>query len=227
MHVSMQVRRSIALFVILAAASACSDATSAPRAAERPAFDVQALQPLAARGDGGPREARISDGDDNVLTLTIDPNVARTYAFGENWIYFPAHSICDPATSGYGSTLWDTPCTPLNQPISVTVKWSSKGGYSFATFSPQIRFVPADARSPFRWVVLSLHTQKRLHELDAYSILYNSGDGWVDESLTDPTLRAWLDPLHNSIYRRVKHFSGYMVAAAFSDGFGGMGDASY
>jgi len=226
MHVSMQVRRSIALFVILAAASACSDATSAPRAAERPAFDVQALQPLAARGDGGPREARISDGD-NVLTLTIDPRVSRTYAFGENWIYFPAHSICDPATSGYGPTLWDSPCTPLNQPIEVTVKWSSKGGYSFATFSPQIRFVPADARSPFRWVVLSLHTQKRLHELDAYSILYNSGDGWVDESLTDPTLRAWLDPLHNSIYRRVKHFSGYMVAAANSAGFGGFSDASY
>jgi hypothetical protein len=113
----------------------------------------------------------------------------------------------------------------LNQPINVTVKWSSKGGYSFATFSPQIRFVPADARSPFRWVVLSLHTQKRLHELDAYSILYDSGNGWVDESLTDPTLRAWLDPLHNSIYRRVKHFSGYMVAAAFM-GLGGS-DASY
>jgi len=225
MHVSMQVRRSIALFVILAAASACSDATSAPRAAERPAFDVQALQPLAARGDGGPREARIAS-DDNVLTLTIDPNVSRTYAFGENWIYFPSHSICDPATSGYGSTLWDTPCTPLNQPINVTVKWSSKGGYSFATFSPQIRFVPADARSPFRWVILSLHTQKRLHELDAYSILYDSGNGWVDESLADPTLRAWLDPLHNSIYRRVKHFSGYMVAAAFL-GLGGSDDASY
>jgi hypothetical protein len=227
MHVSMQVRRSIALVVVLAAASACSDATSAPRPAERPAFDVQALQPLDTRQDGGQREARIGGRDDNSLTLTIDPNVSRSYAFGENWIYFPARSICDPATSGYGSTLWDSPCTPVNQPIKVVVHWSTKGGYAFAKFSPELRFVPADARNTNRWVVLSLHTQQRLRELDAYQILYKGADGWVDEAVSDPTLRAWLDPLHNSIYRRVKHFSGYMVAAANSGGFGGMGDASY
>jgi hypothetical protein len=161
-----------------------------------------------------------------VATFTIDPNVSRTYAFGDNWIYFPARSICDPATSGYGVTFWDTPCTALSQPITVTVKWSSKGGYSYATFSPELRFVPADSRSVFRWVILSLHTQRKLHELDGYSILYNTGDTCIDESLADPTLRAWLDPLHNSVYRRVKHFSGYMLAAAFSD-LGGMGDASY
>jgi hypothetical protein len=226
MHVSMQVRRSIALLVVLAATSACSDATSPPRATARPAFDVQALQPLDSRHDGGPRGAKIGGADDNVLTLTIDPNVSRTYAFGENWIYFPAHSICDPATSGYGLTLWDMPCTPLNHPVSVTVHWSSKGGYAYAKFTPELRFVPADTRSVVRWVILSLHTQKNLHELDAYSILYNCGDGWLDESLSDPTLRAWLDPQHNSIYRRVKHFSGYMVAAAYY-GLGGSGDASY
>lgn len=230
MHVSMQVRRVVALLVVLTAASACSDAANAPRTAERPAFDVQALQPNALRaGEGGPRahDDRSSPGtDDNAATLRIDPNVSRTYAFGENWIYFPAHSICDPATSGYGPTLWDTPCTALNQPVDVTVKWSSKGGYSYATFSPELRFVPADTRTVYRWVILSLHTQRKLHELDNYNILYNWNDGWIDESLTDPTLKAWLDPLHNSIFRRVKHFSGYMVAAAFSD-MGGMGDASY
>jgi len=231
MHVSMQVRRGIALLIVLAAASACSDATSAPRPAERPAFDIQALQPEFSRGPGyggpGTRDSRSSPGtDENVTTLRIDPNVSRTYAFGENWIYFPAHSICDPATSGYGPTLWDSPCTPITQPIDVTVKWSSKGGYSYATFTPELRFVPADARSVFHWVVLSLHTQRKLHELNNYSILYNWNDEWIDESLTDPTLCAWLDPLHNSVYRRVKHFSGYMVAAAYSD-LGGFGDASY
>ena len=223
MHVSMQVRRSIALFVILAAASACSDATSAPRTVERPAFDIQALQPDASRGVGD----RGSPNDENVLTFKIDPNVASTYAFGENWIYFPARSICDPSTSGYGAGLWDAPCAALNQPINVTVKWSSKGGYSYATFSPQLRFVPANAQSPSRWVVLSLHTQKKLHASDLYSILYDAGNkGWVDETPSDATLRAWLDPLHNSVVRRIKHFSGYMLAAAYSD-LGGMGDASY
>ena len=222
MHVSTLVRRSAALLVILVAASACSDATSAPRAAQPPAFDVQALQPEASRSSDAASSAQV--GEDNVATLTIDPNVSRSYAFGLNWIYFPAHSVCDPSTSGYGVTLWDTPCTPVTQPVQVTVRWSSKGGYAFAQFSPALRFVPADARSPWRWVVLSLHTNRTLHTANAYNILYDAGDGYVDESITDPTLRAWLDPLHNAVYRRVKHFSGYMVAAAF---MGGMGDAAY
>lgn len=224
MHVSTLVRRTAALLAVLVAASACSDATSAPRAAEQPAFDVQALQPLDSRS-GGPRAGAALDS--NTTTLTIDPNVSKTYAFGQNWIYFPAHSICDPATSGYGVGLWDTPCTPVTQPVTITVQWNSRGGYAFAHFSPELRFVPADARAVNRWVILSLHSNRRLRDLSAYNILYNiQPNVWVDESLSDRTLRAWLDPLHNSVYRRVKHFSGYMLAAANSD-MGGMGDASY
>ena len=227
MHVSTLVRRSAALLAVFVAAGACSDSTSAPRVADRPAFDVEALQPEASRSHDWSSSQQQS-GEDNVATLTIDPNVSRTYAFGLNWIYFPSHSICDPATSGYGVTLWDTPCTPLSQPIQVTVHWSSKGGYAFATFSPELRFVPADARAPYRWVVLSLHTNRALLTLDAYNILSDAGDGnWINEAATDPTLRAWLDPLHNAVYRRVKHFSGYMLAAGFDGGFGGIGDASY
>jgi len=229
MHVSTPVRRSLALLVVLAAASACSDATSAPRAGTRPAFDIEALQPEANRGGGnwngqGDRDAT----DDNVTTLTIDPHVSRTYTFGQNWISFPAHSICDPATSGYGPSLWESTCTPIRRPIAVTVHWSSRGGFAYARFTPELRFVPADAGTTSRWVILSLHAQKRLKPSDVYSILYNGTGttGWIDESISDPTLRAWLDPLRNSIVRRVKHFSGYMVAAAY-DGIGGMSDASY
>lgn len=219
MHVSTLVRRSGALLVVLAAATACSDAPMAPRAAqERPTFDVQTLQPTDYRGGPG---GGLSQGDSNTTVLTIDPNVSRTYAFGQSWIYFPAHSICDPASAGYGIGLWDTPCTPVTQPVKVTVKWTSRGGYAYAVFSPEIRFVPADAKSISRWVILSLHSQKKLHDLSAYNILYAADNNtWVDESATDPTLRAWLDPLHNSVYRRVKHFSGYMVAAGMDSGVG-------
>ena len=229
MHVSTLVRRCSALLVVLAAATACSDAPLAPRALpERPAFDIDALQPESFRG--GQRKTALAGGDtDNVLTFSVDPNVSRTYSFGENWIYFPARSICDPATSGYGLGMWDTPCTALQRPIEVTVHWSNKGGHAYASFSPDLRFVPADARNTSRWVILSLHDHKRIRELSAYAILYDAGGskGWIDESLTDKTLRAWIDPLHNSVVRRVKHFSGYMVAAGATYGLGGMGDASY
>jgi hypothetical protein len=227
MHVSTLVRWSSALLLVLAAASACSDAPMAPRATERPAFDIEALQPLEARyGAGNPGRA---DEEDIVSVLTIDPNVSRTYTFGQSWIYFPARSICDPATSGYGPTLWESPCAAITQPIKVTVHWSAKGGHAYARFTPELRFVPADARSVSRWVILSLHDQRRIRELSSYSILYNGTGtaGWIDESITDSTLRAWIDPLHNSVVRRVKHFSGYMVAAARSSGIGGIDDASY
>jgi hypothetical protein len=226
MLVSTLVRRCSALFVVLVAASACSDATMAPRPAERPAFDIEALQPLDSRA-GSPGGGAAAYAQDST-TLVIDPNVSRTYSFGGNWIYFPARSICDPATSGYGPGLWDAPCTPLTQRIRVTAHWSARGGHAFARFSPELRFVPSDARNTSRWVILSLYDHRRIHDVDAYSILYYSkGDGWVDESLTDPTLRAWLDPLHNSVVRRVKHFSGYMVAAANSGRIGGFDDYSY
>ena len=229
MHVSTLVRRWSALFVALAAATACSDAPMAPRAAEQPAFDIQALQPDLSRGGRGGKTALAGGDTDNVLTFTVDPNVSRTYAFGENWVYFPARSICDPSSSGYGIGMWDTPCTALRQPVDVTVHWSNKGGHAYARFSPDLRFVPADARSVSRWVILSLHDHKRIRELSDYAILYDAGGsaGWLDESITDKTLRAWIDPLHNSVVRRVKHFSGYMVAAGATYGLGGMSDASY
>jgi hypothetical protein len=222
MHVSTMVRRWSALLVVLATASACSDAPIAPRAAQRPAFDIDALQPLASRSGVGNQAT-----EDTVATLTIDPNVSRTYAFGQNWIYFPARAVCDPATSGYGPTLWDSPCTPLDRPITVTVHWSARGGHAFAEFSPELRFVPADDRSVFRWVILSLHDHRRIQDVDPYNILYQGTAGWVDESLTDPTLRAWIDPLRNSVVRRVKHFSGYLVSGGVNSGMGGIVDASY
>src|SRR5689334_22354287 len=152
MHVPMMVRRTTVLVALLAAAGACSDAPSAPRTAERPAFDIQALQPLDSRSDApdskGPKSEPGPKIDSSRMVLTIDPNVSKTYASGEDWVYFPAHSICDPATSGYGPSYWDLPCTPLNHPIKITVHWSSKGGYAFAHFLPELRFVPANADDP-------------------------------------------------------------------------------
>ena len=230
MHVSTLVRRCSALLVALAAATACSDAPVAPSAPERPAFDIDALQPQLYKG-GQSGTTTVAGGDtENVLTFTVDPNASRTYAFGENWVYFPARSICDPATSGYGVGSWDTPCTALRSRVDVTVHWSNKGGHAYARFSPELRFVPADAWNVTRWVILSLHDHKGIHELSDYKILSDAGGslGWIDESLSDRTLRAWIDPLHNSVVRRVKHFSGYMVAAGAMDGgLGGVGYASY
>src|SRR4029077_10260452 len=117
----------------------CSDAISAPRAKEeQPAFDIQALRPEDSRFGGWGSSAQSQGTDGYVMTFTVDPNVSRSYTFGDHWIYFPAQSICDPATSGYGTTLWDAPCAPLTHSITVTVTWSDKSGYTVANFAPAL-----------------------------------------------------------------------------------------
>ena len=224
MHVSTMVRRTTALLTVLTAAAACSDAPTAPQAAPRRAdFYENATQLSANRSAGDQRY-----GDDGEERITIDPRVSRVYWFGQNWIYFPAHSICDPATAGYAPTLWDAACQPLTKPITITARWKHKGGHGYVDFEPSLRFVPASAHDTGRWVILSMYDRKMLKDAASYRILYHAGDDlWIDESLTDPTLCAWLDRQHSMVYRRIKHFSGYMITAAFADFDGRLSDASY
>ena len=52
-------------------------------------------------------------------------------------------------------------------------------------------------------------------ELDArnWKMLYcNNLNICEDESLTDPELQAYVDRSANVVFRRIKHFSGYLVA---------------
>jgi len=41
---------------------------------------------------------------------------------------------------------------------------------------------------------------------------YCNAAGCVDESLTDPDLRSNVDVENKVVFRRIKHFSGYVVA---------------
>lgn len=213
-----------AAFIVLAAA--CSDMpTTAPTQMERPSLNDESLEPLDSK-TGDPNDLLAKS---EVAVLHIDPRVSRTYFFGEHWIYFPAYSICDPATSGYGPTLWDTQCSPLRTSIDVTVQWNHRGGHAYANFSPELRFVPAQGRNRTQWVILGLRDHKRIKDTQSYQMLYNAPGTttWIDESQTDPTLKAWLDRYTNTVLQRIKHFSGYMVAAVYGNTGGGMGDASY
>lgn len=227
MHVSMMVRRAVGLLPVVAIAAACSDAPSAPRVAERPGFYTSELQMAAsksapAKGGKSPKDQISTTG---VATFTVDPRVSRVYAFGENWVYFPANSICDPATSGYGPGTWDTPCAPLTTPITITATWTPKGGHGYVDFQPAMRFAPSS--NMWQWVIVSIKDRQMVSMTSSYSILYQVGDdSFVDESLSDPTLKAYIDWSNNTIYRRLKHFSGYMIQAG-STTDGGLLDASY
>lgn len=43
-------------------------------------------------------------------TINVNPTVTQSFLFGVHMVTFPANTICNPATSGYGSATWLSPC---------------------------------------------------------------------------------------------------------------------
>jgi hypothetical protein len=188
--------------------AACADGPSAP---------PQQAPPAAARAQRGsnPNESTSSGkGSASVQVVEMVVNNAWTRGFklpNGHWILFPARSICDLGTSGYGPGTWDLPCTPHQGTVTIlaTVR-TDAAGHPVVDFSPRLRFNPAAAA-----VTLTMK--------DAYvsqtdrAILYCPDAGpCVDESLTDPSLVTYSEAGGNYYKRRIKHFSGYNIASGRS-----------
>ena len=215
MRVSMLVRWGMALTVVVAAA-ACSDtATAPPIAAARPrlagTFEQWLLDNGGLSRDGRGRKNKTDSGW--TQDFTIDPTQPATLKAGDHVVTFPANSICDPATSGYGEALWDAPCNPLQQPITIHASWSNKLGHAFIDFQPALRFVPTS--DPSQYVTISMKDVWPLDSTYKYPIFWlrPADSVWVDESPSDPSLASVEDVAGNRVSRRLKHFSGYLVGA--------------
>lgn len=230
MQLSTPLRLMTAL--ALAGSAACSgDLPSAPAA---PSLDVAA--PSLGRGDHGRGEStrsakgrRSKDADYSsyhVVTLRVDPKVGATYRISSHWVRIPANVICSQ-DSGYGVHLWDAPCVGLaTEPMELTVEVVHENGRSSVRFDKDLRFKPSNRWS--EWVVLGLRVNGDMSKELGYGILYQpeGSDEWIDESLTDPSLRAFRLKGH-VVARRLKHFSGYNVSLGFDEqapvGFGEIG----
>ena len=197
-----------ALFA-LAALAACSDSAVAPRS---PA--IQAPAPSESRGGWKSQLSNMSV----QFSFMVDPKKATSIELGAgNVVEIPANSVCDPNTTSYGVGLWDTPCLPAKAPITFTVTaWIDAKGHPQVNFSPDARFVPTADPNDFVTIVFS---DKVAATDPAFSILYcrpknqNAKAACINEALTDPTLVTLRDPLTGQLGRRIKHFSGYNVAA--------------
>ena len=215
MRVSMLVRPT-ALLVALATLAACSDSPVAPTAASRNLRPLGFVAPPTLQRYGVAVNVRPVDDDE--VEFTIDPSQAQNVTIGQHTISFPAYSVCDPATSSYGPEYWDAPCRALREPITIRAKTSIDDGHARVDFEPALRFVPSSPWSFSRWVILSFREPRSLRTDVDYEILWKGPSGrWIDESKTDPTLRAWSDWSGNRVSRRIKHFSGYNVTAGFMD----------
>lgn len=139
-------------------------------------------------------------------------------------LQFPAGAVCDPTAedtqAGYAAQAWDAPCTVATTDIAVraTLKWSN--GQLYADFQPALRFVPNKVVRLSTGVMAStVKSYKNAGIAQGWSIGYTAGieQPGVMDAASDPTLRTVIQGNSGIIFRRIKHFSGYVIATG--DGY--------
>jgi hypothetical protein len=210
MRLPMMARSRASTLITLATASlmlaACAGEATAPVAPKTvsqertsPFVPTDAQRALVGVADGS-------------YTFTIDPSQAQSLELGASHLDIPANAVCDLATSSYGVGTWNDACALQTAPFTITAVVKNA-----ATAHPSVEFQPALRFDPAANVNLYLYVTDQA-TLDATKVMkYCNETGCVDESLTDPELRSNVDVENKVVFRRIKHFSGYVVAE-FSDG---------
>jgi hypothetical protein len=205
----------VASALVIGVLTGCSDNTVvAPAAAPSAAPVATILAP-----SGRPQLSLSGHNATNGVTqFTVKPS-GGVFFVGNHAVVFPARSICDPASSSYGEGQWDAPCTPLKRPLTITARLSTANGVRAVDFSPSLRFVPS--ANPARWVWIFMYTPEArgADNLSSFNILFSPSLGAtpVNDVAEDVTLRTYVDTQSGMSYRRIKHFSGYLVTAGFAD----------
>lgn len=163
--------------------------------------------------------------DGKSADLTVD-HKGGWFQLGTHAIYFPENSICDPALTTYGPTEWDKPCTTISKPVRIHAEIREVAGKPYILFTPELRFAPVPDRRKrkhgnFEAVTLFMWLgDGRPVPQDALRILWVPHEGAtpIDESLGDPSLKTKTTYDGLVAYRRIKHFSGYVVAVYREEG---------
>ncbi|HVX38275.1 MAG TPA: hypothetical protein VHB25_01785 [Gemmatimonadaceae bacterium] len=202
----------LATLAALLIGAACAEPTAAPTANQRslkpegqaPAFN------FAAAGAIG-----LSYRD-----FDLSP-AGGTYQVGLFTLTVPANAVCDPAQSTYGPSEWDKPCVTLNSPLHVHAAVQLTATGLAVDFQPSLRFSPAqqvrlstDMFAPI--IVANRNFFANNHSLlRALAVYYSPtlGAGRVADFQSDPSVITHVDLSTGTIWRRVKHFSGYVYGS--------------
>jgi len=196
------------MLTMLAATSlmlaACSgDATSPSAAKPKTQLSVLKSSPFVPSG----AQRALVGVADGTYTYQIDPTEAQSLQFGASHLDIPANAVCDLATSSYGVGTWNDSCAAQTDTFTITAVVKDA-----ATDHPSVEFQPALRFNPASTVNLYLYVTDQA-TLDASKVMkYCNADGCVDESIADPDLRSNVDVENKVVFRRIKHFSGYVVA---------------
>ena len=208
-------RNTLPLLVgaVAALAVACRDSTVAP-ARNSNSLSASASPLNSASGTNKNRTV--------LGTIELSPN-GGTYHVGDFDVVIPAGAVCDPATAKYGAKHWDDDCKPANRSVTVQVTAQRHGQDVSVDFQPDLRFRPSAG-----WAVIQtraysgLLTSSSVQQLSLtssffqnFAILYvpTGSSTHIDELLStgDPSMVTHVDLRTGVVWRRVKHFSGYIV----------------
>jgi hypothetical protein len=202
---------SVGPLLSLALLAGCGESAVSP--IEAPAIAAPAPMSLAPTGRPS---LELAGGlpDSAAVDFTVGPYGGVFYA-GNHAVVFPAQSVCDPATSGYGPDVWDAPCATLQTSLKVHAEVRRKDGKTWVDFTPSLRFAPST--NPSRWVWMVMYTPEARGasgDLSRFNVLWAQqiGGATVDETPLDPSLRTYVDTWSGISMRRIKHFSGYVSA---------------
>ena len=190
-HVSRNYAKAFFAFAALALVGACAEkSTVAP--GEQAA---RVIAPANFITIGAPVTFRVNNAEG--ITKKIDNHV----------INIPAGAICELG-SGYGSTEWDNPCTPMLGSVVITaIVLQDSDGRPYIDFQPAMRF------SPTKEVMLFFYTGFMSDNTIPVVKYCNTLAYCYDESLSDPSVKPFRIGNSPILGRRLKHFSGYMIGA--------------
>jgi hypothetical protein len=207
-------RIAAAPLILLATLAGCRDGVVSPATPPLEAPSASAPAPMRLAPQGRPRLNLSGELPDSAAAdFTVGPNGGVFFA-GNHAVVFPAQSVCDPATSSYGPSTWDQPCTLLQTSLKVHAEVRRQNGQISIDFTPSLRFAPSSSAS--RWVWIVMYTPDAIGasaDLSQFNILWakSLGGATVDESQSDSTLRTYVDTFQGLSLRRIKHFSGYTI----------------
>jgi hypothetical protein len=200
----------IAVSLPLIAVAACSDVSTGPQASASRSLSAAPTFDYTGGGRFRMGEARTS--------FTVTP-AGGSFAINRLiTVDFPAGSICDPDVSSYGPGEWDSACATLTHAITITATTRLTGNGMAVDFQPDLRFSPdkqvtlstdlfASTLRANRWYFRTTPEGAR-----PLAFLYSPslGGAPVADYASDPTLVTRVDLETGRVWRRVKHFSGYV-----------------
>ena len=143
---------------------------------------------------------------DGTYSFVIDPSQDQSLALGASHLEIPANAVCDLATSSYGADHWEESCAAQTDTFTIHAVVRNA-----ATDHPSVDFEPALRFSPDKMVSLYLYVTDDATLDNSRVMKYCNATGCTDESLTDPSLASSVDLANRVVFRRIKHFSGYII----------------